>query len=100
MQNRANAHPTAIGQQEMPAPDLPPARPSVVSGASDENRTPATTALALKAALYVIVVALTCAFVHFFGDGAEPRDDDVLDLEPDSPGPTPSDNYSAWEPEV
>jgi len=71
----------------------------VVSGASDETPTPATTALALKAALYAIVVALTWAFVHF-GDGAEPRDDDVLDLEPDSPGPTPSDDYSTWEPEV
>jgi hypothetical protein len=100
MQNRHNAHPAAIDQHEMPVPDLPPARPSVVSGASDENRTPATTARALKAALYVIVIAVTWAFVHFFGDRAEPRDDDVLDLEPDSPGPTPSDDYSIWEPEV
>jgi hypothetical protein len=100
MQNHHDALPAAIDQHEMPVPDLPPARPSVVSRAQGDNRTPATTARALKAALYVIVIAVTWAFVHFFGDGAKPSDDDVLELEPDSPGPTPSDDYSTWEPEV
>lgn len=70
------------------------------SEASEENQTPATTARALKATLYVIVIAGTWVFVHFFGDGAKPGDDDVLDLEPDSPGPNSSDDYSTWEPEV
>ena len=100
MQNSHNPLPAAIDQHEMRVPELPSACPSVVSGASDENRTPAATARVLKAALYVIVVAVTWAFVHFFGDGAKPSDDDVLDLEPDSPGPTPSDDYSTWEPEL
>jgi hypothetical protein len=100
MQSRHNALPAAIDQHEMPVPDLPPACPGVVSGASDENRTPAATARALKAALYVIVIAVIWAFVRFFRDGANASSDDVLDLEPDSPGPTPPDDYSTWDPEV
>jgi len=100
MQNRHDALPAAIDQHEMPVPNFPPARPSVVSGASDENRPLATTARALKVGLYVIVVAVTWAFVYFFGDGTRPSDDDVLDLDPDLPGPTPPDDYSTWEPEV
>jgi hypothetical protein len=99
MQNRHNGHRAAIDQHE-PVSDLPPARPSVVSEAWDENQTPAATARALKVALYVLVIAVTWAFVYFFGDWAKPSEDDVLDLEQDSPGPSPSDDYSTWEPEV
>ncbi len=100
MQNRPDAQPAAIDQHEMPRMDLPPAYQKVDSEASDENQTPAATAKALKAALYLTVIAGTWAFVHFFGDGANRGDDDVLDLEPDSPGPTRSDDYSPWEPEA
>jgi hypothetical protein len=99
-QNHRNAHLVATDKHEMPELDLRPALPGIVPDVSDEHRTPAATARALKASLYVIVIVVTCLFVHFFGDGAEPNDDDVLDFEPDSPGPTPSDAYSTWEPEV
>jgi hypothetical protein len=96
MQNRL-AYPVAI-DREVPVLDRP--CPRVLSGASAERLTPTATARALKTALYAGVVAITWAFVHFFDDGAKPSDDDVLDLEPNSPGPTPSDDYSTWEPEA